>query len=119
MRNVTMSSLRSAIAQVLLVSGMEERGERAVLSPIHAAGSIRCNATMRSPVVTPLLQTSNECLVLLHPYICCHWFQDMVLFNDTIYYNIAYGDLNATKEQVEAAAQVWDVGRGAGWQGGT
>jgi ABC-type transport system involved in Fe-S cluster assembly fused permease/ATPase subunit len=24
----------------------------------------------------------------------------MVLFNDTIYYNIAYGNLNATKEQV-------------------
>lgn len=31
--------------------------------------------------------------------------QDMVLFNDTIYYNIAYGDLNAPKEKVEAAAQ--------------
>jgi len=30
--------------------------------------------------------------------------QDTVLFNDTIYYNIAYGNLDATKEQVEAAA---------------
>ncbi|KAI8463500.1 MAG: half-size ABC transporter [Monoraphidium minutum] len=31
--------------------------------------------------------------------------QDMVLFNDTIYYNIAYGDMTATREQVEAAAR--------------
>lgn len=31
--------------------------------------------------------------------------QDMVLFNDTIYYNIAYGNLNATRQQVEAAAR--------------
>jgi hypothetical protein len=30
--------------------------------------------------------------------------QDMVLFNDSIYYNIAYGNLSATREQVEAAA---------------
>lgn len=36
--------------------------------------------------------------------------QDMVLFNDTIYYNIAYGNLSASREAVEAAAkaaQVW------------
>lgn len=26
--------------------------------------------------------------------------QDMVLFNDTIYYNIAYGNMSANKEQV-------------------
>lgn len=31
--------------------------------------------------------------------------QDMVLFNDTIYYNIAYGDMTATREQVESAAR--------------
>ncbi|KAM9990016.1 hypothetical protein ACTFIY_006059 [Dictyostelium cf. discoideum] len=31
--------------------------------------------------------------------------QDTVLFNDTIYYNIAYGNPNATKEQVENAAR--------------
>jgi len=31
--------------------------------------------------------------------------QDMVLFNDTIYYNIAYGNRDATREQVEAAAR--------------
>jgi ATP-binding cassette subfamily B protein len=30
--------------------------------------------------------------------------QDAVLFNDTIYYNIAYGQPNATKEEVIAAA---------------
>ncbi|EBA03759.1 ABC transporter, ATP-binding/permease protein [Rhodobacterales bacterium HTCC2150] len=31
--------------------------------------------------------------------------QDTVLFNDTIYYNIAYGRANATKDDVEAAAK--------------
>ncbi|MEZ7813172.1 MAG: ABC-type transport system involved in Fe-S cluster assembly fused permease/ATPase subunit [Paracoccaceae bacterium] len=31
--------------------------------------------------------------------------QDTVLFNDTVYYNIAYGRANATKEQVEMAAK--------------
>jgi len=31
--------------------------------------------------------------------------QDTVLFNDTIYYNIAYGRPNATREEVEAAAR--------------
>jgi ABC-type transport system involved in Fe-S cluster assembly fused permease/ATPase subunit len=31
--------------------------------------------------------------------------QDTVLFNDTIYYNIAYGRPEATREQVEAAAR--------------
>jgi ATP-binding cassette subfamily B (MDR/TAP) protein 7 len=28
--------------------------------------------------------------------------QDMVLFNDTIHYNIAYGDMAATREQARA-----------------
>jgi ATP-binding cassette subfamily B protein len=32
--------------------------------------------------------------------------QDTVLFNDTIYYNIAYGRPGATREEVEAAARV-------------
>jgi ATP-binding cassette subfamily B protein len=32
--------------------------------------------------------------------------QDTVLFNDTIYYNIAYGRPEATREEVEAAARV-------------
>ncbi|KYQ88426.1 ABC transporter B family protein [Tieghemostelium lacteum] len=32
--------------------------------------------------------------------------QDTVLFNDTIYYNIAYGNPHATKEQVEQAAKL-------------
>jgi ABC-type transport system involved in Fe-S cluster assembly fused permease/ATPase subunit len=31
--------------------------------------------------------------------------QDMVLFNETIYYNIAYGRLDATAEEVYAAAR--------------
>ncbi|WP_417600002.1 ABCB family ABC transporter ATP-binding protein/permease [Pararhodobacter oceanensis] len=31
--------------------------------------------------------------------------QDTVLFNDTVYYNIAYGKDNATREEVEAAAR--------------
>lgn len=37
--------------------------------------------------------------------------QDMVLFNDTIYYNIAYGNLEAPREAVEAAARAAQVGR--------
>ena len=32
--------------------------------------------------------------------------QDTVLFNDTVYYNIAYGKPTATKEEVEKAAQM-------------
>ena len=32
--------------------------------------------------------------------------QDTVLFNDTIYYNIAYGDPSATRDQVEDAARL-------------
>lgn len=31
--------------------------------------------------------------------------QDMVLFNDSIYHNISYGDLSAPRERVEAAAK--------------
>ena len=35
--------------------------------------------------------------------------QDTVLFNDTIYYNIAYGNTNATKEEVINAAKNADI----------
>ncbi|MDA9933375.1 ABC transporter ATP-binding protein/permease [Candidatus Pelagibacter sp.] len=35
--------------------------------------------------------------------------QDTVLFNDTIYYNIAYGNTAATKEEVISAAQNADI----------
>ncbi len=35
--------------------------------------------------------------------------QDTVLFNDTIYYNIAYGNTGATKEEVIGAAQNADI----------
>ncbi|MDC0436870.1 ABC transporter ATP-binding protein/permease, partial [Candidatus Pelagibacter sp.] len=35
--------------------------------------------------------------------------QDTVLFNDTIYYNIAYGNTGATKEEVTSAAQNADI----------
>jgi ABC-type transport system involved in Fe-S cluster assembly fused permease/ATPase subunit len=35
--------------------------------------------------------------------------QDAVLFNDTIYYNIAYGNTEATKEKVISAAQNADI----------
>ena len=31
--------------------------------------------------------------------------QDMVLFNDTIYYNIAYGRLSADRDEVYSAAK--------------
>ncbi len=35
--------------------------------------------------------------------------QDMVLFNDTIFYNIAYGNLGASRQQVEDAARAAQV----------
>ncbi len=35
--------------------------------------------------------------------------QDTVLFNDTIYYNIAYGRPNATRAEVEAAARAAEI----------
>jgi len=35
--------------------------------------------------------------------------QDTVLFHDTIYHNIAYGDLNASRESVEEAAKLAEV----------
>ncbi len=35
--------------------------------------------------------------------------QDTVLFNDTIYYNIAYGRVGATREQVEHAARLAQI----------
>jgi ATP-binding cassette subfamily B protein len=35
--------------------------------------------------------------------------QDTVLFNDTIYYNIAYGKIKATKEEVISAAKNADI----------
>ena len=35
--------------------------------------------------------------------------QDAVLFNDTIYYNIAYGNTKATKEEIVSAAQNADI----------
>ena len=40
---------------------------------------------------------------------CPTCVQDLVLFNDTIYYNISYGRLGATREEVEEAAK--QVGR--------
>jgi hypothetical protein len=35
--------------------------------------------------------------------------QDTVLFNDTIFYNIAYGNVHATKQEVEEAARMADL----------
>ena len=35
--------------------------------------------------------------------------QDTVLFNDTIYYNIAYGNTNSTKEEIISAAKNADI----------
>jgi hypothetical protein len=46
---------------------------------------------------------------LMLPFVNPHCLQDMVLFNDSIYYNIAYGNLSATREQVEAAAAAAQV----------
>lgn len=42
----------------------------------------------------------------------CRWPQDMVLFNDSIYYNIAYGNLAASREQVQG-----EHGPVGGWVG--
>jgi ATP-binding cassette subfamily B (MDR/TAP) protein 6 len=36
-------------------------------------------------------------------------FQDTVLFNDTIRYNIRYGKVSATDEEVELAAQAAQI----------
>lgn len=38
-----------------------------------------------------------------------HGMQDSVLFHDTIFHNIQYGDLNASKEQVLNAAKMADI----------
>ena len=35
--------------------------------------------------------------------------QDSVLFHDTIFYNLSYGDLNAKPEQVIEAARMADI----------
>lgn len=43
--------------------------------------------------------------------------QDLVLFNDSIYYNINYGRLDASKPEVEAAAK--QVGKRGGVGGAT
>lgn len=37
--------------------------------------------------------------------ICRDWLQDLPLFNDTIYYNILYGRLGASQEDIFQAAQ--------------
>jgi len=36
-----------------------------------------------------------------------HCVQDMVLFNDSIYYNIAYGDLDAPREKVRGYCKLF------------
>jgi len=48
--------------------------------------------------IRKLKQTSLRAAIGIVP-------QDTVLFNDTIYYNIAYGDTHATREQVVEAAR--------------
>ncbi|HZW86523.1 MAG TPA: ABC transporter ATP-binding protein/permease [Gallionella sp.] len=57
-------------------------------------GSIRINGQD----IRNVTQTSLRAAIGIVP-------QDTVLFNDTIYYNIAYGRPNATREEVIAAAQ--------------
>jgi len=36
-------------------------------------------------------------------------FQDSVLFHDTVFYNLKYGDIFATDEQVYSAAKMADI----------
>ncbi|PRY26238.1 ATP-binding cassette subfamily B protein [Aliiruegeria haliotis] len=52
--------------------------------------------------VRDVTQHSLHCAIGVVP-------QDTVLFNDSIYYNIAYGDPQATREQVEAAARAAEI----------
>jgi len=35
--------------------------------------------------------------------------QDSVLFHDTVFYNVKYGDISATDEQVYEAAKMADI----------
>ena len=54
--------------------------------------------TINGVDIRNLKQTSLRAAIGIVP-------QDTVLFNDTIYYNIAYGDTDATREQVVEAAR--------------
>jgi ABC-type transport system involved in Fe-S cluster assembly fused permease/ATPase subunit len=54
--------------------------------------------TINGVDIRKLKQTSLRAAIGIVP-------QDTVLFNDTIYYNIAYGDTHATREQVVEAAR--------------
>lgn len=51
---------------------------------------------------TDIRQIDPECLLTWISFV----FQDVVLFNDTIYNNIAIGKAGATREEVERAAQL-------------
>lgn len=48
---------------------------------------------------------NDACTKTILPYK----FKDTVLFNDTVYYNIAYGNVTASREEVEHAAQMADM----------
>jgi len=65
-------------------------------SPRH--GSIYINETN----INKISQESLRKIIGVVP-------QDTVLFNDTIYYNIAYGNTNATKEEIISAAKNADI----------
>ena len=51
----------------------------------------------------------DENLKITDCFIICFFFQDCVLFHDSVYNNIAYGDLSAPEEKVYEAARMADI----------
>lgn len=45
----------------------------------------------------------------MYNVFCIPHSQDSVLFHDTIFYNLQYGNIHASKEDVLAAAQTADI----------
>ena len=60
------------------------------------------NIFINNKIINKISQNSLRKIIGVVP-------QDTVLFNDTIYYNIAYGNTGATKEEVISAAQNADI----------
>lgn len=82
------------------------------LSPFLAL-SFSCSPSSSSPSSLSSVgclyhAAPTDLIVALTPYPTSS-LQDCVLFNDTIRYNIKYGNLNATEDEMVAAARVADV----------
>ncbi len=99
-RDVQMESLRQQIGQVSITGHEVIRISVYVLSV-----RLQLQGTM---VDLRMLRSIHSTAfgVLMHPSICVVSIQvpqDVPLFNDTIYYNIAYGNLSASKGEVRMA----------------